>query len=76
VPDLSPSTAAATTSTSAPGADLTAKADTGEGAPIYKQWWFWAGAGAVVVGAVVVAIVATSGSASAPSSALGNKKVF
>ncbi|HVU52541.1 MAG TPA: hypothetical protein VHL80_17800 [Polyangia bacterium] len=25
--------------------------------PIYERWWFWAGAGAVVVGAVVVGVV-------------------
>jgi tetratricopeptide (TPR) repeat protein len=25
--------------------------------PIYKRWWFWAGAGAVVVGAVVAGVV-------------------
>jgi hypothetical protein len=76
VPNLAPSPEAAATTTSAPGADLTAKPTDSEGTPIYKQWWFWAGAGAVVVGAVVIAIVATSGGASAPSSALGNKKVF
>jgi tetratricopeptide (TPR) repeat protein len=66
---------AASVSTSAPGADLTAKPND-DSKPIYAQWWFWAGAGAVVVGAVVVAIVASSGGASAPSSPLGNKKVF
>jgi tetratricopeptide (TPR) repeat protein len=76
VPDLSPSPAATTTSTTAPGADLTKKADEGESPPIYKQWWFWAGAGAVVAAAVVITVVATSGAASAPSSPLGNKKVF
>jgi hypothetical protein len=77
VPNLSsPPEAAATTSTTSPGADLTAKPEAGESAPIYKQWWFWAGAGAVVVGAVVIALVASGGSASAPSSPLGNKKVF
>ena len=72
----SPEPTATTTSTTTPGADLTAKADTGESTPIYKEWWFWAGAGAVVVGAVVIAVLATSGSAAAPSSPLGNKKVF
>jgi tetratricopeptide (TPR) repeat protein len=25
--------------------------------PIYERWWFWAGAGAIVVGAVVVGVV-------------------
>ncbi|HVU49781.1 MAG TPA: tetratricopeptide repeat protein [Polyangia bacterium] len=74
VPELAPATTAA--SSASPGADLTAKPEGGGSAPIYKQWWFWAGAGAVVVGAVVIAVLATSGSASAPSSPLGNKKVF
>ena len=64
------------TTSSTPGADLTAKPAAAEGEPVYKQWWFWAGAGAVVVGVVVVAIVASAGAASAPSSPLGNKKVF
>ena len=27
--------------------------------PIYQRWWFWAGAGAVVVGAVVGVVLAT-----------------
>jgi hypothetical protein len=76
VPNLAPPPEAATSTTSTtPGADLTAK-PSGEGEPIYKQWWLWAGVGAVVVGAVVVAIVASGGAASAPSSPLGNKKVF
>ena len=78
-PNLAPPpevAATTTTTTSAPGVDLTATPTAPEGAPIYKQWWFWTGAGALVVGAVVVAIVATSGSAAAPSSPLGNKKVF
>jgi hypothetical protein len=77
VPALTPTPEAATSTTSsAPGADLTAKPTGSEGEPIYKQWWLWAGVGAVVVGAVVVAVVASGGSASAPSSPLGNKKVF
>jgi hypothetical protein len=76
-PNLSPSPEASTSAASTtPGADLTAKPSGDEGEPIYKQWWLWAGVGAVVVGAVVVAIVASGGSASAPSSPLGNKKVF
>jgi tetratricopeptide (TPR) repeat protein len=25
--------------------------------PVYERWWFWAGAGAIVVGAVVVGVV-------------------
>ena len=75
-PTLAPPPEAPATTSTAPGAHLTAKPTAAEGAPSYKQWWFWAGAGAVVVGAVVVAIVATSGSASAPSSPLGNKKIF
>ena len=75
-PNLTAPPEAAATTSSTPGADLTAKRTADEGEPLYKQWWFWAGAGAIVVGAVVVAIVATSGAASAPSSPLGNKKVF
>jgi tetratricopeptide (TPR) repeat protein len=30
-------------------------------APIWKRWWFWAGAGAVVVGVVVTAVVVAGG---------------
>ncbi len=64
----------------APGVDLSASgAQSPQGSndePIYKKWWLWAGVGAVVVGVVVIAVVASSGSASAPSSGLGNQKVF
>jgi hypothetical protein len=47
----------------APAATLTATAPPPSGGetPIYSKWWFWTGAGIVVVGAVV-AIVALSGS--------------
>jgi hypothetical protein len=34
--------------------------------PVVKQWWFWTGAGAVVVGAVVTA-VALSAKGSTPA---------
>jgi hypothetical protein len=44
--------------------------------PIYRKWWFWAGAGAVVVGLGVLAAVAMSGGSGPPSSNLGNQKVF
>jgi len=64
----------------APGADLTVHATEGgsdASQPIYRKWWFWAGAGAVVVGLGVVAAIALSGgAASPPGSALGNQKVF
>jgi tetratricopeptide (TPR) repeat protein len=76
VPTLASPPEAATATSTTPGADLTAKPAASEGEPIYKQWWLWAGVGAVVVGGVVAAVVLSSGSASAPSSALGNKKVF
>ena len=77
-PALTPPPAAATSTAAAtPGADLTASPTPAQGdEPLYKKWWLWAGAGAVVVAVVVVAVVASSGAASAPSSALGNKKVF
>jgi tetratricopeptide (TPR) repeat protein len=39
---------------------VTAPAPAPAHAPIYKSWWFWTGAGAVVVGAVVVVLLATS----------------
>jgi tetratricopeptide (TPR) repeat protein len=32
-----------------------------EEAPIYKRWWFWAGAGAIVAGAVVAGVLLSSG---------------
>lgn len=28
-----------------------------EATPVYKRWWFWAGAGAIVAGAVVTAVL-------------------
>jgi tetratricopeptide (TPR) repeat protein len=30
-------------------------------APIYKRWWFWAGAGAIVAGAVVAGVMLSGG---------------
>lgn len=73
-PSLTPN---ATATPATPGVDLTASSTSASSdEPIYKKWWLWAGAGAVVVAIVVVAIVASSGSASAPSSPLGNQKVF
>jgi hypothetical protein len=32
-------------------------------APIYKRWWFWAGAGAIVAGAVVAGVLLSGGGA-------------
>jgi tetratricopeptide (TPR) repeat protein len=63
----------------APGADLTAhpaEASAGAAKPIYRQWWLWAGAGAVLVGLGILTAVALSGGSSPPASALGTHKVF
>jgi tetratricopeptide (TPR) repeat protein len=71
--------AAAEPAPAALGVDLTAHpSETNAGAPpIYKRWYFWAGAGAVVVVLGVVAAVAMSGGSSAPpASGLGNQRVF
>jgi len=38
---------------------LTARAPEQEGPPVYKRWWFWTGAGAVVAGGVVAAVLLT-----------------
>jgi tetratricopeptide (TPR) repeat protein len=35
--------------------------DTASTKPLTKQWWFWTGVGAVIVGGVVVALAASSG---------------
>jgi Tetratricopeptide repeat len=62
-----------------PGVDLTAHPLAADGAaatPIYRKWWFWAGAGALVVGLGVVAVAALSGGVHPPASGLGNQKVF
>jgi tetratricopeptide (TPR) repeat protein len=50
----------------APPPTLTATAATPaapEKPPVYKQWWFWAGAGAVVVVGVIAIVALSSGSA-------------
>jgi tetratricopeptide (TPR) repeat protein len=40
--------------------------------PLYKQWWFWTGVGAVVVGAVATTVVLSSGSETVlPEGSLG-----
>jgi len=62
-----------------PGVDLTAhppEASAGAAKPIYRQWWLWAGAGAVLVGLGILTAVALSGGPSPPASALGTHKVF
>jgi tetratricopeptide (TPR) repeat protein len=35
-------------------------------APIYKKWWFWAGAGAVVAAGVITAVALSSGGTTTP----------
>jgi len=37
------------------------RASDAEPAPIYRRWWFWAGAGAVAAGVVTAIVVASSG---------------
>jgi hypothetical protein len=54
------STSAATTLTASPSAPR----DEASG-PIYRRWWFWAGAGAVVAGALTAILVGTSGGSAA-----------
>jgi hypothetical protein len=50
-----------------PGAALKLSAElTPVGTPITKRWWFWAGAGAIVVTAVLVTFFATRPSAERP----------
>jgi hypothetical protein len=57
-----------------PTATLTATpAPSGGESPIYTKWWFWAGAGALVVGGVVAA-VALSGGSSGTWNNVGNVK--
>jgi hypothetical protein len=71
--------AAAEPAPAAPGVDLTAHPSetNGDAPPIYKRWYFWAGAGALVVVLGVVAAVAMSGGSSGPpASGLGNQRVF
>ncbi len=44
---------------------------------IYKRWWFWTAAGAVLAGAATALILyETSGSAGPPQATLGGKKVY
>ncbi|CAN5203275.1 hypothetical protein BH09MYX1_BH09MYX1_37900 [soil metagenome] len=50
-----------------PGAALKLSAElTPEGTPITKRWWFWTGAGVIVVAAVLVTFFATRPSAERP----------
>jgi hypothetical protein len=47
--------------TSAPAATVTATAPPpAEDKPLYQRWWFWAGAGVIVVGAIAGIALATS----------------
>ncbi len=43
------------------------KAQPAEEEPVYRRWWFWTGAGALVAGAVVSALVLSSGERRATS---------
>ncbi|HEY4187831.1 MAG TPA: tetratricopeptide repeat protein [Polyangia bacterium] len=69
VPDSAPSSASATSiiNTPAPMPPMAAApvyvAASAEPAPlpVYKRWWFWAGAGALFMGALLVAAEASSG---------------
>lgn len=48
-----------------------AAADPGGGAPVFKQWWFWAAVGAVAVGtATTVGVVAANNSGGRPYNVL------
>jgi hypothetical protein len=54
-------TAPQPSTTGAPAATVTATAPPpAEGKPLYQKWWFWAGAGVIVVGAIVGIALATS----------------
>lgn len=72
--------AAAPLPISASAVDLSAPApaDVPSSQPIFKKWWFWAGAGAVVVGAIVIGVAASGsgGSTKPPASQLGNTRIF
>jgi hypothetical protein len=63
-----------------PRVDLTqapGPAPEAESSPIYKRWWFWTAAAAVVVGTGIGIYAATASNGPAiPSSGLGSKKVF
>jgi tetratricopeptide (TPR) repeat protein len=50
---------------SAPAAVLSSPPPPAEDHPIYTRWWFWTGAGVVVVGAVVAGIALSSSGGSA-----------
>jgi tetratricopeptide (TPR) repeat protein len=42
-----------------PAASLAAQPPPARAVPIYRRWWFWAGAGALVTGVIVGALLAT-----------------
>lgn len=44
--------------------------------PLWKQWWAWAGAGAVVVAGVITAVAVASGGRSGPRTELGTERFF
>ena len=44
-----------------PAASLVAAPPAPRARPVYQRWWFWAGAGAIVVGAIVGIALATRG---------------
>jgi tetratricopeptide (TPR) repeat protein len=59
-----PAAAPPAAGTAAPSASLVAQpapAARDDGAPIYKRWWFWAGAGAIVAGAIVTGVLLSGG---------------
>jgi hypothetical protein len=60
----SPTTPATTTAMTALAASTSAPRD-GASDPIYRRWWFWAGAGAVATGVLTAILVSTSGGSAA-----------
>jgi tetratricopeptide (TPR) repeat protein len=63
-PTSSPPAAPPPATAAAPAASLVAQpapVTRDDDTPIYKRWWFWAGAGAIVAGAIVTGVLLSGG---------------
>lgn len=59
-----------------PAAGVSRTGDVDRQRPVWERWWFWAGAGSLVLGGVATALLLSAGSGGPPDTELGRKRFF